>query len=325
MSRKENAALAAIRRTLDLEAAALRAARAAAGPAHAKAVDLMARCRGKVVVTGVGKSGLVAQKIAATLSSTGTPALHLHPAEALHGDIGLVEKRDLVLAIGKSGESAELSALLPVLRRLGVKVIAITAAPRSTLARAAAAVLLTPVAREACPLDLAPTASTTAAMAVGDALAVALMERRGFTRERFALNHPAGQLGRRLTLRVSDAMRAGADLPAVRANASLKAVIDEITKKHAGAACVTDAKGRLVGLVTDNDLRRAFRTGGVEGRTAASVMNARPTAIRADRLAMEAVELMSDRERPFSVLPVVDARGRAVGLVQVHDLRKLGL
>lgn len=324
MSRGSDA-LAAVRRTLKIEADALNAARAAVGPAYVGAVELIARCRGKVVVTGVGKSGLVAQKIAATLASTGTPALRLDPTEALHGDIGLVEKRDLVLAIGKSGESAELSALLPVLRRLGVKIIAVTAAPLSTLGRAAAVVLLTPVSREACPLDLAPTASTTAAMAVGDALAVALMGRRGFTRERFALNHPAGQLGRRLTLRVSDAMRSGADLPAVRGTAPLKRLLDEMTSKHAGAACVTDAKGRLIGLVTDNDLRHALESGGLEGRTTAQVMNARPVSIRADRMAMDAVELMTDRERPFSVLPVVDARGRAVGLVQVHDLRKLGL
>lgn len=322
---RTSAALAAIRRTLDIEADALRAARAAVGPAHARAVELIARCKGKVVVTGVGKSGLVARKIAATLSSTGTPALYLHPAEALHGDVGLVEKRDLVIAIGKSGESAELSALLPVLRRLGVKIVAITAVPRSTLSRASAAVLLTPVAREACPLDLAPTASTAAAMAVGDALAVALMGRRGFTKESFALNHPAGQLGRRLTLRVSDAMRSGSDLPLVRAAAPLRRLLDEMTTKHAGAACVTDAKGRLVGLITDNDLRRALKTGGLEGRTAAQVMNRKPTSISADRMAMDAVELMTDRERPFNVLPVVDARGRAVGLVQVHDLRKLGL
>jgi arabinose-5-phosphate isomerase len=162
-------------------------------------------------------------------------------------------------------------------------------------------------------------------MAVGDALAVALMERRGFTKEHFALNHPSGQLGRRLTLRVSDAMRSGNDLPSVRANASLKRLISEMTSKHAGAACVTDAKGCLAGLVTDNDLRRAFEFGGLAGRTAGDVMNRRPTSIRADRLAMEAVELMTDRERPFNVLPVVDARGRAVGLIQVHDLRKLGL
>lgn len=322
---RSSAALAAVRLTLKLEADALNAARACVGPAYPRAIELIARCRGKVVVTGVGKSGLVAQKIAATLASTGTPALHLGPTEALHGDVGLVEKRDLVLAVGKSGESAELSALLPVLRRLGVKVIAITAAPHSTLGKAAAVVLLTPVTREACPLDLAPTASTTAAMAVGDALAVALMGRRGFTKERFALNHPAGQLGRRLTLRVSDAMRSGPDLPAVRGDAPLKRLLDEMTSKHAGAACVTDARGRLIGLVTDNDLRRAFKSGGLDGRTAAQVMNAKPSSIRADRMAMDAVELMTDRERPFSVLPVVDARGRAVGLVQVHDLRKLGL
>ncbi|MDX6769824.1 MAG: KpsF/GutQ family sugar-phosphate isomerase [Elusimicrobiota bacterium] len=325
MSAKDKAALDSVRRTLDLEAAALKAARAAVGPAYARAVDLMARCRGKVVVTGVGKSGLVAAKIAATLSSTGTPALHLHPAEALHGDIGLVEKRDLVLAIGKSGESSELTALLPVLRRLGVKLIAITAVADSSLGKAATVVLHTPVGREACPLDLAPTASTTAAMAVGDALAVALMERRGFTKERFALLHPAGQLGKRLTLRVRDVMRSGAELPAAREDATLRALIAVMTAKHAGAAVVVDGRGRFKGLVTDADLRNAMEKGGLEGRRAASVMNARPTTIRPERLAMDAVELMTDRPRPFSVLPVVDKSGKAVGLVQIHDVRKLGL
>ncbi len=323
--KKNKAALDSVRRTLDIEAQALKSARAAVGPAYAKAVELMARCRGKVVVTGVGKSGLVASKIAATLSSTGTPALHLHPAEALHGDIGLVERRDLVLAIGKSGESSELTALLPVLRRLGVKLIAVTAVADSALGKAAAVVLHTPIGREACPLDLAPTASTTAALAVGDALAVALMERRGFTKERFALLHPAGQLGKRLTLRVRDVMRSGQELPAVRADAGLRALISVMTAKHAGAAVVVDGRGRFQGLVTDADLRHAMEKGGLEGRTVASVMNARPTTIRPDRLAMDAVELMTDRPRPFNVLPVVDAKGRAVGLVQIHDVRKLGL
>jgi arabinose-5-phosphate isomerase len=186
-------------------------------------------------------------------------------------------------------------------------------------------VLHTPVAREACPLDLAPTASTTAALAVGDALAVALMERRGFTKERFALNHPAGQLGKRLTLRVRDVMRSGAELPKVREVAGMHALIAEMTAKHAGAAVVVDAKGRFKGLVTDADLRNAMKKGGLEGRTAASVMNARATTILPDRLAMEAVETMTDRPRPFSVLPVVDKSGKAVGLVQIHDVRKLGL
>jgi arabinose-5-phosphate isomerase len=323
--KKGSDALESIRRTLDIEAKALAAARAAAGPAYALAVELMARCKGKVIVTGVGKSGHVAQKVAATLSSTGTPALHLHPAEALHGDVGLVEKRDLVLAIGKSGESSELSALLPALRRLGVKLIAVTAAPGSTLGKAAAVVLHTPVAREACPLDLAPTASTTAALAVGDALAVALMERRGFTKERFALNHPAGQLGKRLTLRVRDVMRGGKELPSVREGASMRQLIAEMTAQHAGAAVVVDGRGRFRGLVTDADLRGAMEKGGLEGRTAADVMNSRATTILPDRLAMEAVETMTDRPRPFSVLPVVDKTGKAVGLVQIHDVRKLGL
>lgn len=325
MSKNGKAALESVRRTLELEAKAVSAARASAGPAYVLALELMARCKGKIVVTGVGKSGLIASKIAATLSSTGTPALHLHPAEALHGDLGIVDKRDVVLAIGKSGESSELTALLPVLRRLGVKVIAVTAAPESTLGKAAAVVLHTPIGREACPLDLAPTSSTTAALAVGDALAVALMEQRGFTKERFALLHPGGQLGRRLTLRVRDVMRGGKELPAVREDASVHALISEMTAKHAGAALVVDGRGRFKGLVTDFDLRRAMEKGSLDDRRASHIMNARPTTILPERLAMEAVEIMTDRPRPFNVLPVVDKAGKAVGLVQTHDLRKLGL
>mgnify|MGYP001571955023 CR=1 FL=1 len=324
-SKTDSASLEAVRRVLAIEADALSAARKAVDSSYARAIELMARCRGKIVVTGVGKSGLIAQKIAATLSSTGTPALYLHPGEALHGDIGLVERRDLVLAIGKSGESQELTALLPILKRIRVKLIALTAVAESSLGRAAAVVLRTPVRREACPLNLAPTASTTVALAVGDALAVALMERRGFGREHFALLHPGGQLGKRLTLRVRDVMRSGSDLPLVRATADIRALLYAMTARHAGAACVTGARGRFVGLVTDFDLRRALETGGLEGRTVADVMNARPTTIRPERLAVEAVEEMTDRAHPFNVLPVVDKAGRAVGLIQIHDLRKLGL
>ncbi len=277
-------------------------------------------------MTGIGKSGLVARKIAATLSSTGTPALFLDAAEALHGGLGVVARADLVIALGKSGESDELNAILPALRARKVRLIAITANPRSTLARAADLVLETPIDEEACALNLAPTSSTTAAMALGDALAVALMKRRGFKSEHFAANHPAGRLGKRLTLRVRDVMRAGAENPVVRLNASASELVSTITRLRAGAASIVDARGRLVGLVTDNDLRRALAAGGdVFKRPIASVMNPKPTTIRPDALAMEAIELMEDRSTPFNVLPVVDARGRAVGLVQVHDLRARGL
>jgi arabinose-5-phosphate isomerase len=326
MAKARKPAVAEIRRVLSLEAAALRRVLSAVDARYAKAVDWLAACRGKVVVTGMGKSGLVSQKIAATFSSTGTPALFLDPAEAMHGGLGAVQKGDLVLAVGKSGESDEVNALLPALRALGVRVIAMTAAPRSTLGKAADLVLETPVDAEACPLNLAPTTSTTVAMAVGDALAVALMKRRGFKPEQFARNHPGGKLGRRLTLRVRDVMRAGADNPVVSLGASTEKLLSTITRLQAGAACVADARGRFLGLVTDFDIRRALSAGGNFRRlTVAAIMNAKPTTIGPDALAAEAVEIMEDRRNPFNVLPVVDAKGRSVGLLQIHDLRARGL
>ena len=323
---KRREVLNSIRRVIGLEAAALRELHAAVDGAYVDAVELMARCRGKIIVTGIGKSGLIAQKIAATLSSTGTPALYLHPAEGMHGDLGSVEKRDLIVAIGKSGESHELNALLPSLKRIGSRIIAITANPRSTLGKSAAVVLNTPIRAEACPLNLAPTTSTTVALAVGDALAVALMERKRFRQEHFALLHPGGQLGRRLTLRVGDVMRTDAENPLVKVTATTARMLAEMTRKHAGAVSIVDAKGRLVGLVTDYDVRRVLEDGRrLIDLSISDIMNKRPSTIREDRLAVEAVKIMSDRTTPFNVLPVVDARGRAVGLIQVHDLRACGL
>lgn len=323
---KRREVLNSLRRVIGLEAAALRELYAAVDDAYVDAVELLARCRGKIIVTGIGKSGLIAQKIASTLSSTGTPSIYLHPAEGLHGNLGSVEKRDLIVAIGKSGESHELNALLPSLKRIGSKIIAITSAPRSTLAKSAAIVLNAPVRAEACPLNLAPTTSTAVALAVGDALAVTLMERKRFRKEHFALLHPGGQLGRRLTLRVSDVMRTGPENPVAKITAPTAAMLSEMTRKHAGAVCIVDAKGRLVGLVTDYDIRRVLENGSrLSELSIADIMNKRPSSIHPDRLAIEAVELMSDRAAPFNVLPVIDGRGRAVGLIQVHDLRARGL
>lgn len=318
--------LTEIRRVLALEAKGLARASAAVDARWARAVGLLSACRGTVILTGVGKSGLVAQKIAATFSSTGTPALFLDPGEALHGGLGVARTRDVVLAIGKSGESEELNALLPALRSRGIAVIAMTSNPRSTLARGASLVLETPIEAEACPLNLAPTTSTTVAMALGDALAVALMKRRGFKAAHFAANHPAGRLGRRLSLRVRDVMRAGADNPTVRLGASTAQLLSTITCLQAGAAAVVDAKGRLLGLVTDFDIRRALSRGGDIRRLAIrQIMNPRPATIGPDALAAEAVEIMEDRRDPFNVLPVTDRSGRSIGLVQIHDLRARGL
>lgn len=315
-----------IRRVLRLEAKTLSLLTRAVGPAWARAVAALAACRGKVIVSGVGKSGVVAQKVASTFSSTGTPAVHLDPTDALHGSLGLVRKEDVVLAIGKSGESDELNALLPRLRALKVKIIAITANPRSTLGKAASIVLYTPIEVEACPLNLAPTSSTTAAMAVGDALAVALMGVRGFDSRRFAENHPAGRLGRRLTTTVADVMRSGEDNPVIRDTESVGRMLMVITEKRAGAVSVVDASGRLVGLVTDFDIRRCLEKGrDIRRLTVRELMNRRPTTVAPSALAVTAVEMMENRGNPFNVLPVVDRARRPVGMLQVHDLRARGL
>ncbi len=315
-----------LRRVIELEARALSRLAAAVDGSFAEAVDLMAACKGKVILTGVGKSGLIAQKVAATLTSTGTPSVYLDPADALHGSLGLVQRQDLVVAIGKSGESDELNALLPRLRAVGAKVVALTANPKSTLARAAALVLVTPIEEEACPLNLAPTCSTTAALAAGDALAVALMKRRGFRAEQFARNHPGGRLGRRLTLRVADIMRSGEENPVVRVDAPITRMLVEITRQRAGAVSVVDGAGRLVGLVTDYDIRRALERGkSVLALKIRQLMNAEPTTVRPETMAARAVEIMEGRKNPFNVLPVVDRRGRSVGMIQIHDLRARGL
>ena len=315
-----------VRRVLRLEARTLAGLERAVDKRYADAVRLLARGRGKVIVTGVGKSGLIAQKIAATLSSTGTPAIHLDPTEALHGGLGLVQKGDIVIAVGKSGESEELNALLPRLRSIGAKIVALTANPASTLARAAAIVVLTPVAAEACPHNLAPTCSTTAALAAGDALAVALMMVRGFGRDHFAQNHPGGRLGRRLTLKVSDIMRGGEDNPVVRSGVSAVSMLMEMTRMRAGAVSVVDGRGRLLGLVTDYDIRRSLEQGlDIRKLPVSSFMNRKPTTILPTAMAARAVEIMEGRKNPFNVLPVVDARGRSVGMIQIHDLRARGL
>jgi len=315
-----------IREVITLEAETLARTAKQVDGSYIAAVRLLARCRGKVVVTGIGKSGIIAQKVAATLAATGTPALYMHTTEGMHGDLGLIEKRDLVLALGKSGEASELISILPTLRRLKVKIVAITANPDSTLAKNAAVALVTPVEKEACPLNLSPTCSSTAALAVGDALAVALMRLRGFKKEHYAWLHPGGQLGRRLTLRVRDVMRGGKENPVVKVSAGLSETLVEITRKHAGAVNVVDPRNRLIGLVTDFDIRKALAGGrDVRKLSIRELMNPKPAKVFSDQLAVDAVEIMSDRRRPFSVLPVVDRRGISVGMVQIHDIRRLGL
>ncbi len=326
LPRTNSAILRSIRSVIGLEADTLKLARAAVGKPFADAVRRFAACRGKVIVTGTGKSGLIAQKIAATFASTGTPALYLHPTDCLHGSLGTIQRKDLVFAIGKSGESSELNDMLPALKKLRVPVIALTTNSKSRLARGASIALIVPVREEACPFDLAPTCSTTAALAVGDALAVTLMKLRGFHEKDFAQLHPGGQLGKRLTLTVADIMHAGKNNPTVLADASLHQMLIEITRKHTGAVSVIDRRGKLLGLITDYDLRRLLEKGAdIRSKTVLSFMNTRPTCVRPETLAIDAMRLMLERKKPFAVLPVVDAKGKAVGMIHLHDIRKIGL
>ena len=311
------------RRVVRIEAAAIADLEQRIDDAFARAVDMIFQCRGRVVVTGIGKSGIVGKKIAATLSSTGTPAIFLHSAEGLHGDLGVVLKEDLVICISKSGNSSEMKVLTPLFRRLGVPVIAMTT-PGSQLAANADIVLDICVAEEACPLDLAPTASSTAALVMGDALAVALLARRNFSAEDFALRHPGGTLGKRLLLRIDDLMGEGEKIPMVAQQATLREVILEITSKRYGATCVVDEDGVLLGIITDGDLRRLFSTPDeIRNFSATEMMTADPKTVTRGTLAVNALEVMED----FNIMQiiVVDDTGRPVGMVHLHDLLKAGV
>jgi arabinose-5-phosphate isomerase len=288
--------------------------------------DAFARAARRIVVTGMGKSGAVGRKIAGTLASTGTPSLFLHPAEAQHGDLGMVTQADIVLALSYSGETDELLAILPALRRLASGLLAITGNAGSTLAEAADITLDVCVAREACPFDLAPTTSTTLMMALGDALAVSVMALRGFGREDYARLHPAGTLGRRLLLRVHDVMRAGAELAVVGESESVHAALFAITRAGAGAACVVDAGGRLAGILTDGDVRRALleNPDALHG-PASAAMSRSPRVIRGDPLAFEALPLFERGTQRLGEIPVADDHDRPVGMLMLKDLVRAGL
>ncbi len=309
------------RQTLEIEAEALQRARQLLGPSFVQAVEAVLAVRGRVVVMGMGKSGHIGRKIAATLASTGTPAMYVHPAEASHGDLGMVKDVDLVLAISNSGESDELAAILPLLKRQGVPLIALTGGLQSTLAKHADIVLDSSVEREACPLNLAPTASTTTQIALGDALAVALLDARGFKAEDFARSHPGGALGRRLLTLVRDVMRAGDAVPKVGPEASFTDLMREMSAKGLGASAVVDADNRILGIFTDGDLRRLIERGvDLRNLTAAQVMHASPQRVRDDALAVEAAERMESC-RITSVL-VVDAQDRLCGALNSNDLMR---
>lgn len=314
-------ALRLARETFEIEASALHYLGQRLDGAFAQAVQTMLTTQGRVVVMGMGKSGHVGRKIAATLASTGTPALFVHPGEASHGDLGMVTAQDVVLAISNSGESAEFNAILPVLRRLGAPLIAITGHVQSTLARHADTVLDSSVEREACPLNLAPTASTTAQMALGDALAVALLDARGFRAEDFARSHPGGALGRKLLTHVSDVMRSGAEVPRVPPEADFGTLMREMSAKRLGASAIVDGSGKVLGIFTDGDLRRRLEAGAdLRGATANALMHPQPRTIDQDALAVEAAGMM-ESHGITSVL-VVDSNHVLVGMVHIGDLMR---
>jgi len=312
-------ALALARDVLDIEADAVRALRDQLDGDFVQAVALLLGCRGRVVVSGIGKSGHIARKIAATLASTGTPAFFVHPAEASHGDLGMVTPDDVFIGISYSGESEELVAILPLVKRIGAKLIAITGRAESSLGTLADVNLNAAVSKEACPLNLAPTASTTAALALGDALAVAVLDARGFGSEDFARSHPGGALGRRLLTYVRDVMRSGDDVPSVGLDATLSDALFQITAKRLGMTAVVDAAGHVAGIFTDGDLRRVLaRDGDFRTLPITDVMTRQPRTIGPDHLAVEAVELM-ERHRINQML-VVDADGALIGALNMHDL-----
>ena len=314
-------ALALAAQTFEIEARALQGLAARQGEGFAQAVRAMLECRGRVIVMGMGKSGHVGRKIAATLASTGTPAFFVHPAEASHGDLGMVTAGDVLLAISNSGESEELAAILPAIRRIGVVLVAMTGQAESSLAKHADIVLSSAVDQEACPLNLAPTASTTAQMALGDALAVALLDARGFKPEDFARSHPGGSLGRKLLMHVRDLMRSGSAVPRVGPDDSFQTLLREMTGKGLGFTAVVDAAGAAIGIFTDGDLRRLIERGAdLRALCARDVMHAGPRLVRADDLAVEAADLM-ERHRITSVL-VVDATGALVGALNSNDLMR---
>jgi arabinose-5-phosphate isomerase len=310
--------IALARRVLEIEAGAILALVDRIDERFEEAVRLLLECRGRVIVTGMGKSGIVCRKIAATLSSTGTPAFFLHPAEAIHGDLGVLQSEDVIVALSYSGETDELLRLLETIKRLGARLITITGAAGSTLGKAADVALDCRVSAEACPLNLVPTASTTAALALGDALAMTLLVAKGFRQEDFANLHPGGKLGRRL-MRAGQLMHGGSEAPVVRTSDPMRDVVYEISRKKLGMSCVIDAADRLVGVITDGDLRRALEKGvSLAGAQIEALMTAGARTIRPEALAVEAVQIMESHK--VNQLLVVDERGALLGALNMHDL-----
>ncbi|WP_010322860.1 KpsF/GutQ family sugar-phosphate isomerase [Marinobacterium stanieri] len=316
--------LASGRQTIRLEIEAVQELLNHLDGAFTRACELMFSCPGRIIVTGMGKSGHIGNKIAATLASTGTPAFFVHPGEASHGDLGMFTGDDVVLALSNSGETSEVVTILPLIKRMGAPLISITANPNSTLARSADVGLHIPVDREACPLGLAPTSSTTAQLVLGDALAIALLEARGFSSEDFAFSHPGGSLGRRLLLKVEDIMHTGSEVPAVATNTRIREALLEMTQKHLGMTAVTDAEGVLLGIFTDGDLRRTLDQGlDLTNTPITEVMTEGGTRVQPGILAAEALSLM--QERKINALLVVDEQDRPIGALNMHDMLKAGV
>lgn len=310
------------REVINIEAQAVRDLAGHLDKSFLAAVDLIVRCRGRVIVTGMGKVGIIGRKIAATLSSTGTPSLWMHSAEAVHGDLGQVTRNDVLIVLSNSGETEETKRLLPIIKKIGARIIAMTGNPKSSLARHSDVVLDVSVEKEGCPLGLAPMASTTANLVMGDCLAACLIDRKGFKKEDFAFYHPGGTLGRKLLLKVEDIMRE--HFPKVKKDMVVKDVLLAITQARCGSACVVDSKGKLLGIFTDGDLRRHLKTDPLlTVRKVSEAMTKNPITISKEKLAVEALRIL--QERKIDELPVVDHKGKSVGLLDVQDLLKAGL
>jgi len=312
------------KQVISIEADAIKALSKSVGNDFARAVDLISKCRGRIIVTGTGKMGIIGRKVAATFSSTGTPSLFMHSAEAVHGDLGQVTKQDVLILLSNSGETEETIRLLPLIKKLGVKTIAMTGNLKSSLAKYSDVILNVGVKKEGCPLGLAPMASTTATLVMGDCLAACLIDRKGFRKEDFAMFHPGGILGRKLLLKVEDVMRVGKEFPQVGENTKVKDVLFAITRARCGSACVVDTKGKLIGIFTDGDLRRHLE---MEGNLAfmrvGEVMTKNPITITKEKLASEASRIL--QEKKIDELPVIDKQGKCIGLLDVQDLLKVGV
>ena len=323
---RANGILQELKNVFEIEIEALQSVMRSISPEFVRAVHSIAQCKGRVIVTGIGKSGIIANKIAATLTSTGTPAIYVHAGEALHGDIGIISPKDVMIAIGKSGESGELTTLLPIVRKIGAKIIAITGSPQSRMAKSSDIVLELMIPREACPLNLAPTSSTTASLVLGDAIAVALMKLKKVSHADYARTHPGGQLGRRLLLQVSDVMRTGTRNPTVRINDSVQHMLALITEGQAGAISVLGPKQTLAGLVSDYDVRKVLERGeAIFDLKIREIMNPSPLFVFEDQMATEALDMMRSRKKPTNILPVLNRVHKVVGMVHIMDLVSAGI